>query len=104
MEEKVYYSEKNIRLYLGDCFKILKNIPDNTFDMIFADPPYAESADFFAKLLNNEYFRKTLAGAKLFWELPDTPGSAGKFITVTTLADMKLRRFGSTTFLTGVIK
>ena len=78
----------------------LKQIPQ----LIFADPPYAESADFLAKLLNNEYFRKTLAGAKLFWELPDTPGSAGKFITVTTLADMKLRRFGSTTFLTGVIK
>ena len=40
MEEKIYYSEKNVRLYLGDCFEILKNIPDNTFDMIFADPPY----------------------------------------------------------------
>lgn len=40
MEDKIYYNEKNFRLYLGNCFEILKNIPDNTFDMIFADPPY----------------------------------------------------------------
>lgn len=31
---------KNYRLYCADCIKILKNIPENTFDMIFADPPY----------------------------------------------------------------
>ena len=32
--------KKPYRLYNGDCFKILKNFPENTFDMIFADPPY----------------------------------------------------------------
>ncbi len=31
---------KNYRLYCADCFETLKNIPDNTFDMVFADPPY----------------------------------------------------------------
>ncbi len=31
---------KNYRLYCGDCLNILKQIPENTFDMIFADPPY----------------------------------------------------------------
>ena len=24
----------------GDCLKELKKIPDNSFDLIFADPPY----------------------------------------------------------------
>ena len=24
----------------GDCIEILKNFPDNSFDLIFADPPY----------------------------------------------------------------
>ena len=24
----------------GDCLKELKNIPDNSFDLVFADPPY----------------------------------------------------------------
>lgn len=31
---------KHYRLYNGDCLEKLKEIPENTFDMIFADPPY----------------------------------------------------------------
>ena len=32
--------KKPYRLYNGDCFKILEDFPSETFDMIFADPPY----------------------------------------------------------------
>lgn len=32
--------EKKFRLYCDDCLNVLKTIPENTFDMIFADPPY----------------------------------------------------------------
>ena len=28
------------RLYQGDCLDLLKNIPDNSVDMVFADPPF----------------------------------------------------------------
>ena len=28
------------KLVNGDCLKELKKIPDETFDLIFADPPY----------------------------------------------------------------
>ena len=27
-------------ILLGDCIKIMKDIPDNSIDLIFADPPY----------------------------------------------------------------
>lgn len=37
---EVFYSNKNIRLYNGDCLKIMQQIPTETFDMVFADPPY----------------------------------------------------------------
>lgn len=37
---KVAYNDEKTTLYLGDCFKILKNIPENSIDMIFSDPPY----------------------------------------------------------------
>ena len=37
---EVFYKDKNIRLYQGNCLEVLKSIPENTFDMIFADPPY----------------------------------------------------------------
>lgn len=32
--------KKSYRLYCADCLEKLKEIPENTFDMIFADPPY----------------------------------------------------------------
>ena len=37
---KPYYEEKNIKLYQGDCLKVLKRIEDKSIDVIFADPPY----------------------------------------------------------------
>lgn len=35
-----YYSRDKFSLYLGDCLEVLKQFPNNYFDMIFADPPY----------------------------------------------------------------
>ena len=39
---KHYFEDKkhNIILFNEDCFNILPNIPENSVDMIFADPPY----------------------------------------------------------------
>ena len=37
---KIYYEEDNVKLYLGDCFKILNKMKEKSVDMIFADPPY----------------------------------------------------------------
>ena len=30
----------HLRLYHGDCLEILEHIPDESFDLVFADPPY----------------------------------------------------------------
>jgi len=35
-----YYEKPNYKLILGNCLEILEQFPENTFDMIFADPPY----------------------------------------------------------------
>ena len=37
---KEYYKNKNITLYLGDCCRILKKLPEKSVNVIFADPPY----------------------------------------------------------------
>ncbi len=37
---KPYFKKNNFTLYHGDCLKILETIPENSVDMIFADPPY----------------------------------------------------------------
>jgi len=31
---------KKNKVYLGDCFEVLKNIPDGCIDLVIADPPY----------------------------------------------------------------
>lgn len=39
---KPYFEDqsRNVILFHGNCFDILPNIPENSIDMIFADPPY----------------------------------------------------------------
>lgn len=42
---KYYYEEDDFKLIQGDSLKILKQIDDESIDMIFADPPYFLSGD-----------------------------------------------------------
>lgn len=35
-------SEGKKEILLGDCLELMKNIPDNSIDMVFTSPPYAE--------------------------------------------------------------
>ena len=72
-------------------------------DVIFADPPYAKSAELFRKLLADSHFTEFAAGALLIWEIPDMPGSVGLFLDTPRLAKQQLRKFGGTDFLLGEI-
>ena len=47
MDKYLFYKNNNIRLYNTNCLDLLKHIPDNTFDMVFADPPYFLSTGTF---------------------------------------------------------
>lgn len=40
VQEHPYFKEGNFVLYLGDSMNILSQLPENSIDMIFADPPY----------------------------------------------------------------
>ena len=35
-----YYERPKFKLYHGDCLNILDKLPENSVDMVFADPPY----------------------------------------------------------------
>ena len=35
-----YYNSSDFKLYKGNCIDILKKLPENSVDLIFADPPY----------------------------------------------------------------
>ena len=73
-------------------------------NLIFADPPYAVSAELFSSLFKKEDFLCAASGCMVIWELPDTPGTTGDFIDNPAFSDFELRKFASTTFLKGVIK
>ena len=73
-------------------------------DIIFADPPYAFSAELFHKLISDECFINFNHRSKIIWEIPDTPGAMGEFINIQELAAPQFRRYGKTVFLTGTIK
>jgi site-specific DNA-methyltransferase (adenine-specific) len=45
--QKPYFKADNFVLYLGDSIEFLKSLPENSVDMIFADPPYNLSNDGF---------------------------------------------------------
>ncbi|MEK7536960.1 MAG: DNA methyltransferase [Patescibacteria group bacterium] len=40
VKEKPYFTADNFVLYHGDSLKLLQQLPENSIDMIFADPPY----------------------------------------------------------------
>ena len=42
-----FFNTKNIFLFNGDCLEIMRLLPENSIDMIFADPPYMLSNDGF---------------------------------------------------------
>jgi len=40
IKQSPHFSENNFVLYNGDSLDLLKQLPENSIDMIFADPPY----------------------------------------------------------------
>jgi len=40
IKQKPYFAAKDFALYRDDCLKILEQLPEDSIDMIFADPPY----------------------------------------------------------------
>lgn len=38
--QKSYYEKPKFKLYQANCLDILAELPENSVDMVFADPPY----------------------------------------------------------------
>ena len=37
---KPYYQDDRVTIYNGDCLEVMKEFPDNYFDLVLTDPPY----------------------------------------------------------------
>ena len=90
-------------LFVRDALDAGNFLPENgAFDFVFADPPYAESAAYCRKLFSDAAFKKKIRGAKVIWEIPDSPGAVGEFLLLELPGDGAFRKFGVTTFYLGV--
>jgi 16S rRNA (guanine966-N2)-methyltransferase len=87
----------DLKLVRGNALNsgLLSRFPNP--DLIFADPPYAESESFFEKLLADKSFAEWGKDALLVWELPDKKGSG--FAKTGLWKIDNLRKFGATQFL-----
>ena len=45
--QKPYYKKPRFELYQADSLEFLKEFPENSIDMVFADPPYFLSSGTF---------------------------------------------------------
>lgn len=45
--QKPYYEKPNFTLYQANCLNVLAELPENSVDMVFADPPYFLSSGSF---------------------------------------------------------
>ena len=92
-----------VALKCADATEPENYLAGGSFDLVFSDPPYADSLAAFRKLATGrgEEFFPAFPGARVIWELPDAPGSTGYFIehAENAGAAWKLRRFGGTDFL-----
>lgn len=48
IDKKPYFQDKNFVLYNSDSITLMNQLPENSIDMIFADPPYNLSNDGFS--------------------------------------------------------
>jgi adenine-specific DNA-methyltransferase len=78
---KRYSAENNHTLFKGDCFALIKKIPDNTVDLVVTSPPYCMGKSYerpqddlatfstqHEKLLP-EIFRVTKMGGSICWQI-----------------------------------
>ena len=68
-------------------------------DVIFADPPYAESATEFAALMRQEAFRQWAGGATLIWELPSAGHDFEGFSAAPQGVQSTFRRYEGFNFM-----
>jgi site-specific DNA-methyltransferase (adenine-specific) len=45
--QKPFYEKPRFKLYQADCLEFLHSLPENSIDMVFADPPYFLSSGSF---------------------------------------------------------
>lgn len=91
--------EFDVQIFCSDVYSAVSSLNSFNFDLVFADPPYANSGEFFGSLMRNGDFLRLLTDARLVWELPEKSHDREVFFSCALQCEKKIRRFGGTDFL-----
>ena len=68
-------------------------------DFVFCDPPYAESADYFRRIIDDAKFAKCFGKSILIWEFPNEKGFKFPLLSSEFWKLVKKRNFGGAEFV-----
>ena len=102
LRESLYYNnlKDRVRLYHGDSIELLKCIPDESIDMIFADPPYFGNQSGL-KINRNDGHSKNFNTCKASWAYSKDLSYQFDFHLSWLLQAKRILRKGSTIWITG---
>lgn len=96
IKNKPYFTKDDFVLYKNDCLKILEQIPENSIDMIFADPPYFLSSGTFSC-----HNGKMVSVKKGNWDLSNGLKKDFEFHIEWTKACHRILKPGGTIWISG---
>ena len=100
--EKVLKAGADFRhqIIKSDIFSLFRKRPlIPSPDIIFSDPPYADSVEYLGKLIRNANFAEWAAKAVLIWETPDFKSDFSEAINNPLWKLEKIKKFGGREFL-----
>jgi len=68
-------------------------------DIVFIDPPYADSAEYFRSLSSDKAFVQMTAESSVIWELPSAKHGCDGFAESGPWLERRFRRFGGVNFM-----
>jgi site-specific DNA-methyltransferase (adenine-specific) len=95
-----YNPEKKIKLFHGDALAILKKIPDDCIDMIFADPPYFGNQSGLI-IKRNDNHAETFDTQKAQWAYSKSLRYQFEFHHTWLREAQRVLKEGSTVWVTG---
>lgn len=93
-------TEGNIALFKDDCFNILPSIPENSIDMIFADPPYFGNQSGLI-IKRNDGHAETFNTQKAQWAYAKSLSYQFDFHRTWIRESQRILKEGSTIWITG---
>jgi len=90
-----------LKISRSDALKPHENLSEiaGKIDLIFADPPYNESADIVEKLLTNEAFARWATGALFVLEMPSELSRKPKLENIDLWTVKNSRKLGQSVFV-----